>query len=106
METIEQVQGQVIETGRLVIESERSATSTLLELGDSLLDLRLVIANAVAEEQEFARTGGVKDGKTAERNLRQLLWQMRMLANAANTARQVAAGIAEDYAAKRNGTSV
>lgn len=100
MKTIEQVQDQVTETVRLVLKTERWAANTLMELSDSLSDLRLVIANAVAVEQEFARTGGVNDKKTADRNLRQLLWQIRMLSNAASTASQVAAGIAEDYEAK------
>lgn len=99
METFEDVQEQVAATVGAISELEQSAISTLLELGDSAFDLRGAISAAVAKEREFARTGGVNDNKAALRSLRQLLWQVRMLANAAKSVRDVAAGIDEDYAA-------
>lgn len=99
METFETVSEQLAATVSAISELERSAISTLLELGDSIFDLRGAISAAAAKEQEFARTGGINDNKAALRSLRQLLWQVRMLANAVNNARDVATGIAEDYAA-------
>lgn len=99
METFEMVQEQVAATVGVIAELERSAIGTLLEVGDSIFDLRGAISAAAAKQQEFARTGGINDNKAALRSLRQLLWQVRMLANAASNVRDVAAGIAEDYAA-------
>lgn len=98
MEAFETVRQQVAETVSAIAELEQSAIGTLLEVGDSIFDIRGAISAAAAKEQEFARTGGINDNKAALRSLRQLLWQVRMLANAAKNVRDVAAGIAEDYA--------
>lgn len=97
METIESVQEQVTAAVGAITEFEQSAVSTLLSVGDSIFDLRVAVADAAAKEQEFARTGGINDRKAALRSLRQLLWRVRMLDEAARTVRAVVDGIAEDY---------